>query len=63
MASKSSPPPPSRTDWQHVVPLLTVALTAGFAAQAVLRFWAWWCSCPDTHGPEQRRSRGRRVPR
>ena len=54
MGNKSSPPPPSRTDWQHVVPLLVVAITAGLAAQTVLRFWAWWRSCTDTEALKQR---------
>ncbi len=62
MASKSSPPPPSRTDWQHVVPLLVVAITAGFAAQTVLRFWAWWRGYPTTHRPEERRSTDHQAP-
>lgn len=54
MASKSRPLPLSRTDWRHVVPLLVVALTAGFAAQTVLRFWAWWRNCTDTEALKQR---------
>ena len=56
MASKSRPLPLSRTDWQHVVPLLVIAITAGFAAQAVLRFWAWWRGGAATHGPKERPS-------
>ena len=62
MASKSRPLPLSRTDWRHVVPLLVVALTAGFAAQTVLRFWAWWRSCTDTHGQEEHRSMDHQAP-
>ena len=62
MASKSRPLPLSRTDWRHVVPLLVAALTAGFAAQTVLRFWAWWRSCTDTHGREAHRSRDHQAP-
>ena len=62
MASKSSPPPPSRTDRQHVVPLLVVALVAGFAAQTVLRFWAWWRSGAATHGPEEHQSMNHQAP-
>ena len=62
MASKSRPLPLSRTDWRHVVPLLVVALTAGFAAQTVLRFWAWWRSCTDTHHQEERRSMDHQAP-
>ncbi len=45
------------------MPLVVVALTAGFAAQTVLRFWAWWRNCTDTHGREERRSEDCRGPR
>ena len=62
MGNKSSPPPPSRTDWQHVVPLLVIAITAGFAALTVLRFWVWWRNCTDAHGREERRSMDHQAP-
>ncbi|MAG37518.1 MAG: hypothetical protein CL878_14880 [Dehalococcoidia bacterium] len=53
MAGKAtSVPRLSRTDWQHILPLLVVALTAGFAAQAVLRFWVWWRGFTDDRGTE-----------